>query len=76
MACFCSAVIDLERSSKNRPAGFRTHILVCMGASLAAMTGLCTFLELKLSTDISRLSAQVITGLGFIVRAPSSSPDA
>ena len=37
MACFCGAVIDLERSSKSRPAGFRTHILVCMGASLAAM---------------------------------------
>ena len=65
-SCICGALIGLERSSKNRPAGFRTHILVCMGAAVAATTGLYIYLELKLPSDIARLSGQVITGLGFI----------
>ena len=66
MATLVGAVIGLERSAKNRPAGFRTHILVCLGAAVAMMTGLYVFLELKLPTDVSRLGAQVISGLGFI----------
>ena len=66
LAVMVGAVIGLERSAKNRPAGFRTHILVCMGAAVAAMTGLYLFLALKLPTDVSRLAAQVISGLGFI----------
>ena len=66
MATLVGAVIGLERSAKNRPAGFRTHILVCLGATVAMMTGLYVFLELKLPTDVSRLGAQVISGLGFI----------
>lgn len=65
-ACLCGAVIGLERSTKNRAAGFRTHILVCLGASVAALTGLYLYLELLLPADISRLSGQIITGLGFI----------
>ena len=66
IAVLIGAVIGLERSAKNRPAGFRTHILVCLGAAVAAMTGLYIFLVLKLPTDVSRLGAQVISGLGFI----------
>ena len=66
LACLCGAAVGLERSSKNRPAGFRTHILVCLGACAAALTGLYLYLGLKMSADISRISGQVITGLGFI----------
>ena len=66
LACLCGAVIGLERSAKNRPAGFRTHILVCMAATVAATTGLYLFLEMHLPSDISRISGQVISGLGFI----------
>ena len=66
VAVLAGAVIGMERSAKNRPAGFRTHILVCMGAAAASMTGLYIFLRLKLPTDVSRLAAQVISGLGFI----------
>ena len=67
LATFLGAVIGLERSAKNRPAGFRTHILVCLGSAVAAMTGLFLFLRLELPTDVTRLSSQVISGLGFIV---------
>ena len=66
LSCLCGAMIGLERSSKNRPAGLRTHILVCMSAAVAAMTGLYLYLVLELPSDISRVSSQVISGLGFI----------
>ena len=67
LACVFGAVIGLERSYRNRPAGFRTHILVCLGSCVAAATGLYLTLVMKLPSDISRISAQVISGLGFIV---------
>ena len=66
LACFAGAAIGFERSYKNRPAGFRTHILVCIGAATASMTGIYLFLNLGLPTDVSRLGAQVVSGLGFI----------
>lgn len=66
LACLAGAVIGFERSYKNRPAGFRTHILVCIGAATASMTGIYLYLNLGLPTDISRLGAQVVSGLGFI----------
>ena len=66
LAFLCGTAIGSERSYKNRPAGFRTHILVCIAAASASMTGIYLFLELGLPTDISRLGAQVVSGLGFI----------
>ncbi len=66
LAVFCGTCIGLERSAKNRPAGFRTHILVCLGACTASVTGHFLYLGLDLPTDVTRLSGQVITGLGFI----------
>ena len=66
VAVLCGTLIGLERSSKNRPAGFRTHILVCLGAAVASITGLYLYLGLELPADISRISGQVVTGLGFI----------
>ncbi len=65
-ACLCGTLIGLERSSKNRPAGFRTHILVCLAAAVAALTSLYMYLAMKLPSDVSRISGQVISGLGFI----------
>ncbi len=62
----CGATIGLERSYKNRSAGFRTHILVCTGATVASVTGIYLYLNLGLPTDISRIGAQVVAGLGFI----------
>lgn len=66
IAMVLGGLIGLERSFKNRPAGFRTHILVCVGASIACMTGIYLYLNMHLPTDISRLGAQVVSGLGFI----------
>ena len=66
LALLIGAAIGLERSVRNHPAGLRTHILVCLAATIASMSGLYIMLVLKLPTDISRISAQVISGLGFI----------
>ena len=66
LAVFCGTCIGLDRSAKNRAAGFRTHILVCLGAATAAVTGHFLYLGLHLPTDVTRLSGQIITGLGFI----------
>ncbi len=66
LAVICSGIIGLERASKNRPAGLRTHILVCLGATIASMTGHFLYLNLHLPTDLSRIGAHVISGLGFL----------
>lgn len=66
LAVFCGACIGLERERKRRPAGFRTHILICLGAALTTLTSQFLVLELGLFTDMARLGAQVIAGIGFI----------
>ena len=71
LAVLCGGIIGLEREHKHRPAGFRTHILVCMGAASTSLTGqyLLTLSSMGNGPFISdplRLSAQVIAGIGFI----------
>lgn len=69
----CAMVIGLiigtEREYTNRPAGMRTHILVALGACAVMVTGQLVFQQYSAygaSPDPSRLSAQVITGVGFL----------
>ena len=66
MGFIAGGVIGLERSYKNKSAGFRTHILVCIGAVVASMTGQYLYLVLGLSADMSRIPTQVISGISFI----------
>lgn len=66
LACLCGALVGIERSYNNRAAGFRTHMLVCIAASIAAMTGIYLYIYEGIPTDPSRLPAQIISGLGFI----------
>ena len=66
LSLLIGAAIGLERSVRNHPAGLRTHILVCLASNIASMSGLYLLLVMRLPTDISRISAQVISGLGFI----------
>lgn len=65
LAVILSGIIGLERGANRHPAGFRTHILVCVGAALAMMTNQY-IVEAFGSTDPARLGAQVITGVGFL----------
>lgn len=66
LACVCGGLIGLEREFKRRPAGFRTHILICLGAAITTLTSQYLALAMHSTTDISRLGAQVIAGVGFI----------
>ncbi|MCQ2472209.1 MAG: MgtC/SapB family protein [Clostridia bacterium] len=66
LAVICGGAIGIEREHKRRPAGFRTHILICLGAAMTTMTSQFLYLHLGLYTDIGRLGAQVIAGIGFI----------
>ena len=66
LAVLCGGFIGIERERKRRPAGFRTHILICLGAAMATLTSQYIALELNMYTDMARLGAQVIAGIGFI----------
>ena len=66
LAVICGSIIGIEREFKRRPAGFRTHILICMGAAMTTLTSEYLMLELHYTADIARLGAQVIAGIGFI----------
>ncbi len=65
-AMLCGGAIGIEREHKRRTAGFRTHILICLGAAMTTMVSQFLFREMHLYTDIGRLGAQVIAGIGFI----------
>lgn len=78
LAVIVGGLIGYEREFKNRPAGFRTHILVCLGAAITSMIQLYSIqdttnmilqhpeLQAAMKADIGRLGAQVITGVGFL----------
>ena len=65
-AVICGGAIGIEREHKRRTAGFRTHILICLGAAMTTMISQFLFREMHMYTDIGRLGAQVIAGIGFI----------
>lgn len=65
-ALICGGLIGIERELKRRPAGFRTHILICLGAATTILTNLYLYQAMHYFTDISRLGAQVVSGIGFI----------
>ena len=75
VATVCGGLIGIERGKKNRAAGFRTYILVCVGAALTMVLGeyLINMEDAwralapnMAKTDASRFGAQVINGIGFL----------
>lgn len=65
LALICGGVLGVERGRKKRPAGFRTYMLVCLGATLVMMTNEHLF-KMTGTGDMARLGAQVISGIGFL----------
>ena len=68
-AMLVGLVIGTEREYTHRPAGMRTHILVALGACVVAITSELLFHQYRqygATPDPARLSAQVITGVGFL----------
>ncbi|WP_440896818.1 MgtC/SapB family protein [Amphibacillus sp. Q70] len=78
LSIIISACIGIEREYKNRPAGFRTHILVCVGATIIALIQQQISLDALdfaianpdfqgvVRSDQARLVAQVVSGVGFL----------
>ena len=77
IAIVCGGIIGIDRAKKHRPAGFRTYILVCVGAAMTMILG--QYLHYMLfnvwaqnlkydfaGIDVSRFGAQVINGIGFL----------
>ena len=76
LAVVAGCIIGIEREHKNRPAGMRTHVLVCVGAAMIAIIDYMNIAETldmnRLYTDsgitisVGRMSAQVVSGIGFL----------
>lgn len=66
------AIVGLERELSDQPAGFRTHILVAVGAALFTLVGAYGVEEFfgdtprRVTFDPTRVAAQVVTGIGFL----------
>lgn len=65
IAVACGAVIGFEREIRDKAAGLRTHILVCLGACLFGMLGMSLVSEGK-GVDILRLAQGILIGIGFL----------
>ncbi|MBI5864237.1 MAG: MgtC/SapB family protein [Planctomycetes bacterium] len=62
-ATFCGALVGLERAQRQKPAGLRTMMLICLGACIFTQVGVLLADE---NTDPGRIAAQVVTGVGFL----------
>ena len=65
LSLIIGGILGLERGRKNRPAGFRTYILVCLGSTLVMMTNQYVY-QVFGTSDPTRMGAQVISGIGFL----------
>jgi putative Mg2+ transporter-C (MgtC) family protein len=73
IAAILSGFIGWERERRGRPAGLRTHLLVCMGVTLMMLVSEHIFVNYQgykndsvLRIDPARIAAQVVTGIGFL----------
>lgn len=63
LALVLGSLIGMERETHGRPAGLRTHVLVCMGSTLFT---LCSYVIAVPHNDPGRIAAQIVTGIGFL----------
>lgn len=65
LALAIGGALGIERGRRNRPAGFRTYMLVCLGAAMVMMTNQFVVQEFG-GSDPVRMGAQVVSGIGFL----------
>lgn len=65
LALLLGGLLGMERGRKNRPAGLRTYMLVCVGSSLVMMINQYVYQHFETSDPV-RMGAQVISGIGFL----------
>jgi len=67
LACVFGGIVGYQRERNGSPAGFRTHILVSLGAALIMILSMYGFADFtSVNKDPARLAAQVISGIGFL----------
>ena len=66
VATVLSLIIGLERELIHKPAGIKTHMLICMSSTLVMALGIHLFDRFPNSIDPSRLPAQILAGIGFV----------
>ena len=70
LACICGGFIGLERSSRQKEAGLRTHIILAMGSAIAIIVSKYGFFDLLneygISADPSRIASNIVTGISFL----------
>ena len=70
IACLCGGAIGIERTLRQKDAGFRTHVIVALGAALimtVSKYGFFDILEFEgLRADASRIASNVVTGISFL----------
>lgn len=64
LSCFLAGVIGLERSSLNKPAGFGTHAIIGLSATLVVIAS--QYMSKYYTMDASRIPSQILSGIGFI----------
>ena len=65
LAILLGGIIGMERGMKNRPAGLRTYMLVCLGACIVMLTNQYVYQTYGVGDPV-RMGAQVISGIGFL----------
>jgi putative Mg2+ transporter-C (MgtC) family protein len=70
LAAALGGVIGLEREASGKPAGFRTNLLICLGAALVTELSITIAQDVTLPggfrSDPGRLAAQIVSGIGFL----------
>src|SRR5215813_6075355 len=64
LAAILGGIIGIEREIRDKPAGLRTNIMICIGSTL--FTSISTKVAQMLGGDPTRIAAQIITGIGFL----------
>ena len=76
LACLCGGAIGIERTLRQKDAGFRTHIIIALGATLfmiiskygffdiAAIAG--TYPDANINIDVTRIASTIVTGISFV----------
>lgn len=65
LASICGGAIGFERENKNRNAGIRTYMTVCLSTTIVMIIAQKCFFDTK-SGDISRMAAATLQGIGFL----------
>jgi putative Mg2+ transporter-C (MgtC) family protein len=70
LAAALGGMIGLEREASGKPAGFRTNLLICLGAALimeiSKGVAADTYLRSGQASDATRIAAQIVSGIGFL----------